>query len=665
MADLTKQNRIVAGDAIKTNVLAFNLSEPSTTDSPVLGLFAVLALVYQTRTTLYEAKYTAREIILLINSRLVAMSSSIEASWYEEVSTTVSAGTITDDAALIKFFESLGAGGADGPLAVGLADVQQAAFLFPGAFAVQTVTQLVLCSPQPVRLFANLPHVLAPLWGMELTPVIVMMVSVMMSAQAAYDTCLCRHYGTDRSTTLQVLEVFIKAVKGDSGGDGQGFKLIAVPGALAALQASLTRLKPPKGPTAVSLGAVAAPASKAPIAAPAAVDLLMDVLIGKFEAYDRRLGEIQDRRASSSSSSSSAPAAKPKGTVKCYHCGKPGHLRKDCRTRIAEEKVNSSNQKYTASYGATRTVADEVDADAAEAWPDARSLRATVSVTARRTGETHLAVATFDTGAPFSALHPTTARSLGCPVRPYKGPQLRGPNGARLRVLGQTTLANVEVGSWHGPVGPVAIVEDLGWDFLFGLSDMRRAAGLHIDFTVNPPTVQFTTAAVSTTPAVTTTTAASNPTTTGSSSASASPGPVGAVLAQMDSDGVPDTLAAVSRVAAAADAALRAQDAADAATAVPVPASFGAAASRIAKPMIDARSPDEVQYRAAFHADAANAEAYKHVEIEGPEWFQSKVRTLLKRYSQTPLLPSDLFAFLGVKHRLCTVRGSPTASKGL
>jgi hypothetical protein len=152
------------------------------------------------------------------------------------------------------------------------------------------------------------------------------------------------------------------------------------------------------------------------------------------------------------------------------------------------------------------------------------------------------------------------ALRLGC-VSPYKGPPLHGPDGRPLRVTGQTKLSVVQLGSWSSVVGPLAVIEGLEWDFLFGLRDISRCTHLHVDFSVTPPAVQLGGAPASV-------------------SESVSPS---AVVGSVSSS---DTLSAVSAIGAATDADLRAADEHARVHAMPIPPSMGASAASSAEPAI-------------------------------------------------------------------------------
>jgi hypothetical protein len=583
-----KAARAGLADAIKDFSAPF-ADASDTPEQPILNLIAYFGLLWANKEQVYPANINGRQLLQHLVLRATTKRIAIAPNWHEEVSNTFPPTAITTDAHLLAFFEKLGAGGqTDSKLAQGLADARQAAFLFPTAYRAITLTRILLAAPNVRQLFAHIPQVLAALWSVEKPAVEDELLAIMLAPDSLYVDSLMQAYSLDRFAAQSLLNPLRVASQSNVFADPVQ-RPAAFSTAINLFQTELTRNKPATVSTTLALGAIASAArAPPPVAAPAADPLA--VILGKLGVIDERLGAMEKRST-----------AKPSEV--CSYCHKIGHTKTVCfkLKRDQSKKYTAPTSTAVGSVAAAQPAANDEKND--EPWPEAQTLRASVAVSARQSSEPRDEVATFDTGAPFSALSPATASRHGCVVRPYRGPRLHGPDGAPLHVVGQTTLASVRIGAWSGPVGPLAIVDGLEWAFLFGLADMARCASMHIDFTMRPPSVTF----------------------------GAAPAPsiaVAAVRAQPDA--VPDTLAAVSAVAAAADAALQREDARNAASATAVPPSMGAAASRNAKPMIDARSPDEIAFKQAFQY--RNRDAYKLAEVEGPAWFQAAARTLLKKH---------------------------------
>ena len=72
--------------------------------------------------------------------------------------------------------------------------------------------------------------------------------------------------------------------------------------------------------------------------------------------YEER--KIKDRD-SSNSKAMAVYRPKTKKPFNCYHCGKPGHIRRNCRARIAEEKKARSRQNDQKQKGNTVALEDD------------------------------------------------------------------------------------------------------------------------------------------------------------------------------------------------------------------------------------------------------------------------------------------------------------------
>jgi hypothetical protein len=605
MVDAVKEARKSLQSIFTTYLLPAYSSPNPTATSPATNLIGLLALVLQQKSTLFAAQMTGINLLTLITARSSASALGVLAEWFPTISTSMTSA-ITTDAHLASFFTALGAGGANGLLADEMGTFL-ANFLFPSPGSrLATVRALLLITPHPERANTYLVPILSALWGVAGSVVSDLVYDEMLSPTSDYPLALANSLLVTRSEVVSELEPVRTAVAANATPDFKN------------LYRRLQRLAPPVTPasSAVALGAVQTPPAPAaavlPVPQPELLKLQeqINALQSQQKTHEQSLhkaivGAIAKGFLQQSSSSSSSPSST---RPKCSHCGKMGHLEATCFKKHPHLKkyASSSSPSSAPAIVGTLQTPNLLDDDefAGYRWPRATSLQATVTAAARVSSTGHEVLATLDTGAPFSALSPAVALRLGCVVSRYKGPPLHGPDGRPLRVVGQTVLAKVTLGTWSSVVGPLAVIEGLEWDLLFGLRDLSRCSYLHINFSVTPPAV-----------------------TLGDVVPTSAPSPPPAVVGSVSTG----TLSAVSAIAASADARLRAADEVARAHAVPVPIAMGARAASVAKPAVVHGSADETARRDAFHARHTNA--YREVEVDAsaPKWFQEKVRALLKR----------------------------------
>jgi hypothetical protein len=276
------------------------------------------------------------------------------------------------------------------------------------------------------------------------------------------------------------------------------------------------------------------------------------------------------------------------GTRVCYRCGQPGHLQANCTVK------DSDLNNYDGLVSSIRLAAVDDTMSGASEWVAASQLRAAATVRARPTAEPRQIKLMLDTGAPISAIDEAETKALGCVVAPYKGPRLATLTGSPIQAVGQTSL-HVELEGFKGVVGPIAVVRQLAWPVLLGVKELAATGALHVDFSHEPPGVQFGPAAAASQQA-----------------AHALEARVAALEARplREMEGVPE-LRVASRLARDVDRARLEQDSAERPHAVPVPAVLAADAQHNVAPAIDFHDPAEVAYRAAYQEHFKDA--YKQV----------------------------------------------------
>ena len=79
--------------------------------------------------------------------------------------------------------------------------------------------------------------------------------------------------------------------------------------------------------------------------------------VPKMEVVTERL-LYEERKMKERGGSGSEVTAKAMPKVKCYHCGKPGHIIRNCRVRIAEEKAANSGRTEPSQKANTAAVRD-------------------------------------------------------------------------------------------------------------------------------------------------------------------------------------------------------------------------------------------------------------------------------------------------------------------
>ena len=86
------------------------------------------------------------------------------------------------------------------------------------------------------------------------------------------------------------------------------------------------------------------------------MEVVTERLLYEERKMKERGGSGSEVTAKAMPSAQRFPRAKPK--VKCYHCGKPGHIIRNCRARIAEEKAANSGRTEPSQKANTAAVRD-------------------------------------------------------------------------------------------------------------------------------------------------------------------------------------------------------------------------------------------------------------------------------------------------------------------
>jgi hypothetical protein len=195
-------------------------------------------------------------------------------------------------------------------------------------------------------------------------------------------------------------------------------------------------------------------------------------------------------------------------------------------------------------------------------------------------------VALFDTGASVSAIDTSFAATASLPIAPYTGPRLRAAHGHEVVPRGQITIPTLTLPGWTGPLGPIAVIDNLVASLLIGLPDMKRFGTVHIDLRTATPRLFLGTT------------------------------PPAALIAALGV--VEPSLLSASTAAADAEHRLHADDAAAADGAIPLPAGLSPSNARTAPPEIDFDSAAEIAHRTDFHARHADAHHQLHLADDVP-----------------------------------------------
>jgi hypothetical protein len=210
-------------------------------------------------------------------------------------------------------------------------------------------------------------------------------------------------------------------------------------------------------------------------------------------------------------------------------------------------------------------------------------------------------VALFDTGASVSAIDTSFAATASLPIAPYTGPRLRAAHGHEVVPRGQITIPTLTLPGWTGPLGPIAVIDNLVASLLIGLPDMKRFGTVHIDLRTATPRLFLGTT------------------------------PPAALIAALGV--VEPSLLSASTAAADAEHRLHADDAAAADGAIPLPAGLSPSNARTAPPEIDFDSAAEIAHRTDFHARHADAHHQLHLADDVPPSMRTTLTAITHEHS--------------------------------